>query len=541
MADLPEPNTQTSAVPGRRMSFAERLKPQAMTLDDVPEPPASIEADVEEGDLADDLEEFGVETGNTESVTPMQVTPASVTPPAEVSPEAPVAHAVQEERTASEPAGPGAEASAAEATEKQSAGAEPPVFRAPDLPVTVSEFSLRQPAPLDVSEVLPNLPALLPGNPAAELQSDAEMKHDTVLRMIDETMNSISCGDDLHIPERPKKTLEEELADLGFPPRPHLWPPMMSWPQLRDLDLLRQKGLTAELLQDYLKAQEIRQAKMLDRAATMDEWIRTHNPKKGFWFKPVIALKKSQPYRGVNWACLLDEDLAQNQLLSRVYSWGHMRARTADGGEVHAFHSHVKVKTTSVDAVRMAVLEARARGWKTLRITGDAEFTKHAIEICRQANIAAEITVRATPLSPHRRRYHMTPSLPGATTAPQSGQQGEGLSLPVDGFMAPKQIAGQARLTEVSAEDKKPAMAIPAQGIDAMPRSPFPSGLAREGAPEEDLFSDLEEATSKGKASGKGVSDRLVFGAPLGGVGPDPVTAKTVSAEKKSEDPQLES
>lgn len=412
----------------------------------------------------------------------------------------------------------------------------PPEFVAASLPATRSEFALKPSFADEIPDPFAEELGLLPGNPLTDLESDAEMKHETVMRMIGENMNSISSGDDLHIPVKPKKTIEEELIDLGFPPRPHLWPPMMSWPQLRDMEVLRQKVLTAEILQEYLKAQELRQSKMLDRASTIDDWIRTHNRKQGMFLTPFINTRRSQPYRGVNWACLLDEDMAQNQVLSRVYSWGHMRARTADGGVVRAFQSHIKVDVSSAEAVRIAIMEARARGWKTLRIAGDHEFTRQAIEICRQANIAAEITVRATPLSPYRKRYHMTPSLPGPSEQESPEQQkDEFAALGHYGKAAPKMIPRQATLKELGDEESSTRKAIPDHGIASMPKSPFPSSLAREGGNEEDLLEELELVGKPAAAAGDKISDRLAFGAPLDGE-----SISTAGARKKTEEPTLD-
>lgn len=511
---MPDPIDQTAQQvppPARRPSFAERLKPQRIDLEDVPEPPALLVE--EEGSPEPEkgsAEMPKQEDPKVEAEIAVEVAPppvATASPVAEVQgPAEPVASAVQ---PAHADAAPDMTVAASDGPEELPQAAEgektpPVVFKAPPLPTTSSEFTLRGQAP--GSDPFEDAPSFLPGNPIADLESEADMKHETVMRMIDENMNSISSGDDLFIPERPKKTLAEELAELGFPPRPHLWPPMMSWPQLRDMELLRQQGLSKQILEDYLKAQEIRQAKMLDRAATINDWIREHNRKQGHLRTIRINFNKKKPYMGVNWACLLDEDTGRNPDMHRVYSWGHMRARTADGGVVRAFNSNVKVDVVTMESVRLAVLEARARGWKTLRLTGDPEFTKHAIQICRQANIAAEITVRATPLSPFRRKFHMTPSLPGASDPGGAPEKG-GAGLPA--------LANLREVHETKKLPRAPGIAIPDHGLEEMPKSPFASGISREDDNESSLLEDMKSVSGAKPKAAEKIADRLAFGAPL--------------------------
>jgi len=353
--------------------------------------------------------------------------------------------------------------------------------------------------------------------PVADYETPQELKEASVTRMMNPLLNSISNGDDLHIPSRPKRTLEEELADLGFPPRPHLWPHMMAWPPRRDMELLHKKGLTRENLDEYLSAQRVRQLRMLERCAVINEWLDQHNPNPGFGYKNLDKKSRSEAYGGIQWACLLDENAAKDAVASSVLSWGRHRVRTRDGGQTRAHKDFVAVNKVTEQSLTLAIFEARARGWNTLRIAGGPEFAKQAMVICRKYNISAEVTSR---VGPFKRVFHVSPNLPGAVEVePDAG-----------GGMSDKKESN-ASLQSGSGKSSEPKrLAIPDSGVEGMPRSPFAAGSTDMGRDIDDLEDPFEEE--------RPLSARLAFGEPLdnrSGKTRERAPARTPKAQDKDE------
>lgn len=374
------------------------------------------------------------------------------------------------------------------------------------------------PGPGLQAEIFPG-PAPRDPGPVVDFESEAEIKHSLVTRMINPHLNGISCGDDLFIPERPKKTLEEELADLGFPPRPHLWPHMMAWPPRRDMEILHRSGLTRETLDEYLRAQAVRQDKMLARSKVIEDWLDEYQPDPGFGYRRAEKRTRNEVYRGIQWATLLDEDSAKDAVVSNVMSWGRIRVRTRDGGQARAFPDFVSVDKVTEQAITLAIFEARARGWNTLRIQGSAEFGKQAMLICKKYNIAAEVTMPY--LLSKRKKFHVAPSLPGAVAVESDP------ALP--DFDRPGATAEAKALP--APESRK--IGIPQEGVKGMPRSPFPAKSTDMGR---DIDDPLEEA-----GDAEPISKRLAFGVELGADRMAPANdRKKANPAKEAEIPDLE-
>lgn len=535
MAEQNQPSDRQAAAPARRLSFAERLKPQALSAEDFPDlpppPPADEEetADVTNGSMdmqeKDELREPVISSQTSEQpaaeVVSLQAVPSLSSPDITtgkepVESEAPQGILPTEAGITDDFADPDFLDDLEEVTDNSI-----PPLRG-KIPPAASEF------PADPFALTPSLPVkspeaeIFPGpapreiGPVGDFESDRDIKHSFVTRLINPNLNGISCGDDLFIPARPKKTLEEELAELGFPPRPHLWPRMMAWPPRRDMEILQKNGLTKDVLEEYLRAQEVRQGKMLARSKVIEDWLDQYQPDPGLGYRRAEKKSRVETYRGIQWATLLDEEASKDGVAANVMSWGRIRVRTKDGGQARAFPDFVCVDNITQQAVVLAIFEARARGWNTLRISGSAEFGKQAMQICKQYNIAAEVTM------PYgfrlRKTFHVAPSLPGPVQVDSENSQ-----FDLDGG----KTNGDSKALPSPASRK---VGIPASGVDGMPRSPFPSGTANMGR-------DIDDASVTSSRE-QPISKRLAFGAELGG---DPAQDENKAEQKiEAETPVIE-
>lgn len=232
-------------------------------------------------------------------------------------------------------------------------------------------------------------------------------------------------------PMKKKKpeTVEEQMKRLGYPPRPHLWPKVMSWPVRPQFDMLVKHNPDPDKCKVYYDMLEQLEFKMLEQAREIHNFIMEHNdPRRNrdnrFMGIPYrrkldkVALKNMRrhgddPHYGIRWASLLDTraTLAASNM---VQEWGHAHARTKDNGEVRVDKNGIRFLKPSPLAIQLAVHEGMARGWGEFKMGGTPEFTKTALEVARAANVRATITEHYGPFYLYKRVHHVTPTPPGA-------------------------------------------------------------------------------------------------------------------------------
>ncbi|MCE6959666.1 hypothetical protein LAZ40_11615 [Cereibacter sphaeroides] len=305
----------------------------------------------------------------------------------------------------------------------------------------------------------------MPGaQPSAEIDLPKERKRAYLERLTDLRANIISSGDDpIEIPAH-EKTLSEQLEELGIPPRPHRWPRFIAWPPRHQLERLQQPDIDKEKVKEWIEHMLQMEKRMQERSDEIHAWLEKFGPQglqRNIFEKRRLKRMPTDPYHGIHWACLLDEKAANPAAMGRVRTWSHMRARTVDGGLVKAYHDCVNVAVPTPESVHLGMMEARARGWGTLRMSGSPEFAKLAIEAARRENIPAEITIR---YGLWWRTIKVTPLPPGVV--PELPKEDQEKSK--DGQENSKGQTGGAALPRTS--PTTPASALPSKRAAAAER-----------------------------------------------------------------------
>lgn len=244
-------------------------------------------------------------------------------------------------------------------------------------------------------------------------KSEAEQKADQQMAGVHAFHGMIMNGD----PEIEDKAPEAEslitrAKRVGLPRRPHLWPDVMAWPMQPQFDEICKPGVTEKQRQEYFDSMEELSMQMLARSRQINDWIMNMNDP--FDQKPTRtqkllgtrrlqsrAIKHAQAtaneaHQGIKWATLLD-DMQTQGADNLVREWGQAHAVTNDGGQVLAtkdtieFSKDPRVKITA-QAIEVAILEAKARGWGSLKMQGDAHFCQMAIEAANRHGMRADIT-----------------------------------------------------------------------------------------------------------------------------------------------------
>lgn len=214
----------------------------------------------------------------------------------------------------------------------------------------------------------------------------------------------VAPGDDDAVQTPTRALPAAQAAKYRIPPRPDLWPYYMSWPSARDMKLLSAPGVTDaqrdEVFQKLAKLPDY----MMKRARSLEKWMEEEGEGAVFAKRGILSRNtedrtlnsiKTDPFRQIHWAMLLDPMSHNPAVLTSVVSWSKMRARTRDNGEVLANGDAVSVTKISREAVALAIDEGIARGWKSHKLQGSPEFCKMAIEIARQRGIRAEVTIKS--------------------------------------------------------------------------------------------------------------------------------------------------
>ncbi|MFG6082177.1 hypothetical protein ACEUZ9_002820 [Paracoccus litorisediminis] len=186
---------------------------------------------------------------------------------------------------------------------------------------------------------------------------------------------------------------KRELDVHGIPPRPTYWPSFMKWPLHDDLVHLKAlEGNPAER-ETYLDFMAQRETVLLQRAKVVDDYLRDANN-----LQPAGTgeYDRKPPFYGIRWASLLDEtSTARTQ--HRVVSWTHKTLTATDFGQVFEQKGELKFKLAngrsgvSPEAIRLAMIEGKARGWGSFRCSFTAENAKIALQIAQELEMPCEI------------------------------------------------------------------------------------------------------------------------------------------------------
>lgn len=229
---------------------------------------------------------------------------------------------------------------------------------------------------------------------------------------------------------------------------PANWPEFMTIPTYAELRALNRPGVTLEEVRDFGGRKQIQADEMEARARELNEWIfafgdgrqnekhrraRAKNRdaairKRSFddHGKEVrenrpdpVEITDEELYRdrhyGIRFAVLLNPDPDHLNLLRQapVAAWGHDTLRTQDGGRIRASDDEIRVTSVSMQAAQLMVMEAKARGWEVLRVSGTNEFCAAVKRACKEQGVGAIITRRGPlGLGPFSRPEVIMPPLP---------------------------------------------------------------------------------------------------------------------------------
>lgn len=229
---------------------------------------------------------------------------------------------------------------------------------------------------------------------------------------------------------------------------PFPWPDFMPYPSEAELRVLTHPDTTPELIRAFEIAKQREADDMAARAAEINEWIfgsgtmrlneeaqmrraarrdaaiqeRNENQIKHDKRKTSIKAEDiadldlyEDHFYGIKFAMLLNPDPANITRLrtAPVASWGHDQLITLDGGRIRAREGELVVTSVSAQAAQMLVMEAKARGWETIRVSGHNEFCSAVKAAAKQAGLGA-IIHRRGPLGigPFSRPEVIMPPIP---------------------------------------------------------------------------------------------------------------------------------
>jgi hypothetical protein len=232
--------------------------------------------------------------------------------------------------------------------------------------------------------------------------------------------------------------------------RPKNWPDFMTFPTEGEMRSLLQDGVTPEFIKDFEARKQLQADEMEVRAREINEWIfsfgdaglnegarmqRSRNRKLAVRRRatgPDGRVQKQNEndidpsdltdeelygdrHYGIRFALLLNSspDAITKLQGAPVAAWGHDQLRTFDGGRLQVKGDEIIVRKTSMEAARLLVMEAKARGWETIRVSGHNDFCAAVKRAAKEEGIGA-IIHRRGPLGfgPFSRPEVVMPPIP---------------------------------------------------------------------------------------------------------------------------------
>jgi hypothetical protein len=213
--------------------------------------------------------------------------------------------------------------------------------------------------------------------------------------------------------------------------RPWNWPEFMTFPTENEMLALKQPGVTPEMIKGFEESKQQQADQMMARAKEISTWIfnwgdaevngaalqdlsrnrtlaikrratgpdgKVNKDQKSKIDPEVLTDEElyGDRHYGIRFALLLNPDpSAISKLRSApVASWGHDQLRTTDGGRLQIKGDEIIVRTSSAEAAKLLVMEARARGWETIRVSGHNEFCAAVKRFAKEEGLGAIISRR---------------------------------------------------------------------------------------------------------------------------------------------------
>jgi hypothetical protein len=242
--------------------------------------------------------------------------------------------------------------------------------------------------------------------------------------------------------------------------RPGNWPDFMTFPTEAELLALRQENVTPDMIRDFEKRKQEQADQMEIRAREINTWIfdwgtmalnenaqmsRARNRDAAIRRRATGPDGRVQGMNDVDASDVTDEELYGDRhygirftlLLNRdpesinrlrsapVSAWGHDQLRTMDGGHLQVKGDEIIVRKSSMEAAKLLVMEAQARGWETIRVSGHNEFCAAVKRAAKEAGLGAIIHRRGPlGLGPFGRPEVVMPAIPRVQQLNQTGTGG---------------------------------------------------------------------------------------------------------------------
>lgn len=245
------------------------------------------------------------------------------------------------------------------------------------------------------------------------------------------------------------------LGDLMIT-KPLNWPEFMTFPTDLEIRNLRKMGVTPERIAEFEQVKQREADAMEERAREISAWIFTYGTmrlneraqmsrarnrdaairkrsvgpdgKVNPDLDPVSEVTDEELYKdrfyGIRFASLLKThpDHLNWMRSAPVASWGHDQLITLDGGRIQARGEELVVRSSSLQAAQMLVMEARSRGWETLRVSGNNEFCAAVKRAAKEAGMGAIIHRRGMlGIGPFSAPEVIMPALPGTIMPRMAG------------------------------------------------------------------------------------------------------------------------
>lgn len=288
--------------------------------------------------------------------------------------------------------------------------------------------------------------------------------------------------------EVPKGPFQSGFEGIG--PRPKHWPPHMSWPPSSVRKAM--DSMTPGERDQVIKGLQERSEAMRLRSKQIHDWFVERGNRTRLR-RPV-----DHPTYGVMFASMLSPSGIDSSLTSSVLSWGHRRVTTQDGGIVAASENGIRAVKATQQAAQVLVMEARARGWDCIDVTGTSEFKRmvamaaqqygmpvYSRNILGQRRVLASGMVPPPPDAEMKRRQYRPENDPGAPTARRKAG-----TLEVEAAAAAAVVAGEAATPRVRPAERQ-------TGSDRDPFEEDPHGAHSTDGYDKIIDHDPNEGTPK--------------------------------------------
>lgn len=188
-----------------------------------------------------------------------------------------------------------------------------------------------------------------------------------------------------------------ETFELPHLVRPKNWPSVMAWPPARYEEALKAGKVDMETLprfQAYFDAyadRSVKQAKRFNANKNEVNTIREDRQRGLRALRRKLPIREMNTHEGLAWAFMLDPNGDfRGGFDQSVRTMGDSTLTTLDGGKMDAgVNTFVVYRNTDMTA-RIAIDEAKARGWTKLTVSGSRKNVEKIMALAKASGIEVE-------------------------------------------------------------------------------------------------------------------------------------------------------